>query len=31
MKFRGASGEVVLFIAVFLSIAVAIKMLWAKS
>lgn len=31
MKFRGASGEVVLFIAVFLSIALAIKMLWSTS
>ena len=29
MKFRGASGEVVLFVVVFLSIALAIKMLWS--
>ncbi len=28
LKFKGASGEVVLFVLVFLAIAVAIKMLW---
>jgi hypothetical protein len=28
LKFRGASGEVVLFVFVFLAIAIAIKVLW---
>jgi hypothetical protein len=28
MKFKGASGEVVMFVLVFLAIAVALKMLW---
>jgi hypothetical protein len=28
LKFKGASGEVVLFVFVFLAIAVAIKVLW---
>ena len=31
MKFKGASGEVVLFVVVFLSIALAIRMLWSVS
>ena len=28
LKFRGASGEVILFVVCFLAIALAIKMLW---